>query len=169
MYSPVKAWRDLLGLSQSKLAQEAGMSEQTIIRYEQLLYSDLSPRLISIFKALGEEETYYERLYHRSQVLTRSETDWFRATVPHPVDAFDLETHPFIMWRESLGFSKRMEFCRAACVSPPQLLSLETGGQGTMPKQFKDALSPFIDLKPLEECIKQYTALVKDAKAHAVN
>lgn len=175
--SPIKVWRENLGLSQSKLAQLAQLSEETIIRYEQLLYTDLSPRLITALSdgmgfATGRDKKeiakFMEQNYHRAQYIRRAETNWQRGTVVDPETAFELEFHPFIIWRESLGFDRRMAFCRAACVSPPQLLSLETGSQSSIPKSFRLALDPFCSLQGLDNSCRGFHALLKkDNPIHA--
>lgn len=156
MESPIKVWRLEAGLSQEKLADEAGVSLMTVIRNEQALYSSPSSKIIQTlinyeagpFFPVGVENTdsvwdSYESAYRKYQVTTRSETLWNQGVIVAVNMALAVETHPFQFWRESLGFESRLAFCRAACVSSPQVLNYETAHQRTMPKSIKAALAPF--------------------------
>jgi len=159
MESPIKTWRDEAGISQLKLATEANISLMTVIRNEQGLYPDPSPKIISVFidhKVGPMDWEAYEAVYHRFQVVQRSEIDWTAGSMIGVEAALDIETHPFQWWRESLGFNERLAFCRAACVPPPQVLNYETARQRTMPKSIKAALSPFVPLSSIDKAGKDY-------------
>jgi len=163
MESPIKTWRDEAGMSQLRLATEANISLMTVIRNEQGLYPDPSPKIISVFidhkvGPYGGDDPWpwYESVYHRFQVLTRNKFVWAAGSRIPVERALDIETHPFQWWRESLGFNERLAFCRAACVPPPQVLNYETARQRTMPKSIKAALSPFVPLSSIDKAGKDY-------------
>jgi len=172
MESPIKTWREEAGLSQLKLATESNISLMTVIRNEQGLYPDPSPKIISTLINYGagpahlsddDPWPWYESVYHRFQVITRSKFIWAMMSPLPSVDAcLAVETHPFQMWRESLGFNERLAFCRAACVPPPQVLNYETARQRTMPKSIVAALSPFVSLSDLNKAGKEYYDAVND-------
>jgi hypothetical protein len=66
--------------------------------------------------------------------------------------------HPFEEWRLSLGYSERVSFCRAACVSPPQVLNYERARQRSMPKTVRHALSQVLETNFLDR-LEYYGAL----------
>lgn len=165
MESPIKTWRDEAGLSQLKLATEANISLMTVIRNEQALYPDPSPKIISVLidysvgPYWGEDPwPDYEAAYHKFQVHHRALSLWEASHIRDYTSAAALavEVHPFQLWREALGYNERLAFCRAACVPPPQVLNYECARQRTMPKSIKAALSPFVSLASLNNAGKEY-------------
>lgn len=168
MESPIKAWRLEAGLSQSALADSAHISLMTVIRNEQALYSNPSPKIINVLKdaAVGPyllSWNEWERLYHNYQMEVRAATDWavinlvnFNPNSDSNSPNSNGDDHPFKVWREALGFDTRLAFCRAACVSSPQVLNYESARQRTMPKSIRSALSPFVAISPLVRLGKSY-------------
>jgi Helix-turn-helix len=66
--------------------------------------------------------------------------------------------HPFEEWRLSLGYTERVGFCRAACVSPPQVLNYERARQRSMPKTVRAALNQVLPSNFLDR-LEYYGAL----------
>ena len=63
----------------------------------------------------------------------------------------NVATHPFEEWRIFLGYPERVSFCRAGCLSPPQVLNYERARQRTMPKSVRDALKPVVRREFLDQ------------------
>ena len=166
-------WRKEAGISQLRLATLSNVSHMTVIRNEQALYPDPSARIIQALIDLRVGPFYspqpweeYERIYHEYQMRVRSHTNWESAPFS---SGLLTDNHPFLLWREALGFPTRLAFCKAACVSSPQVLNYETARQRVMPKSIKAALSPFVAISKLDVLGRRYYDMVNKELAHAVN
>lgn len=186
LHSPMKVWREEAGISQETLSHLTKLSITTIIWNELLLYSEPSPKIISVFQHGSKEielsdgrwleptspvgplgsYQYYTDEYKEAQNLYRDKFDFNAAnetasTYQATLKELQNRVHPFVRWRMNLGFHERVTFCRAACVSPPQVLNYEQARQRTMPKNVSGALEGrFKELERLQYYGSQYYGMV---------
>jgi hypothetical protein len=85
------------------------------------------------------------------------DTTYIRSN-PSPNIRDTIALHPFEEWRISLGYPERVSFCRAACLSPPQVLNYERARQRSMPKSVRLALSQVLEINFLDR-LEYYGAL----------
>lgn len=154
--NPIKQFRLQLGMTQTDLADLAGISQQGVLRYEQSLYEEPSSKLVT---ALAEAMDYagitpeYDPsdpmtghtrnlligLYKTNRLEIQREAARYFSKY-YPVMSHGME-HPFITWRTHiLGTSSRMKFCILLAVHPAVVAEYEKGKRPYMPALLKDAL-----------------------------
>lgn len=127
--NPLREIRLSLGLSLDRLAREARVSRQLIIRAEQAVYSDPPPRLLKTLLWLDVDE-YSDAesviaQYHAFQVQTRKLN--YGALIPN----FNFKNlvppgqHPFVVWRVRSGVKARIGPAKFFCVHPALLHKFE--------------------------------------------
>lgn len=146
--NPIKRIREEHGLTQEQLADLAGITQQGILRYEQSLYENPSPKVVDALLDLQEPGSdpgspkarnviidAYKANRHQIQL---SAARFF--TYSHPITSHGWE-HPFITWRtKSINDPSRMRFCILLAVHPSTVAEYEKGKRRYLPNQLRQAL-----------------------------
>lgn len=142
----LKQLRHQLNLTQAELAKETGMSSAAIMKYEQGLYENPSPKLLSYLAS--QSETSVEKIllsYNEFQEHTRRYASRYLAhAYLAQTELLRLRTnnrHPFQTWRSDLlNSSSRMKFCKLLAINPAVVLAYERGDSPKMPPMIRNAL-----------------------------
>lgn len=136
---PFKALREHHNITQEQLANAAGTTSQSILRYEQGLYEKPSEKIIDALVKLSGVAApklllryEYWRLAHQERAAPV-----FAANRPLLVKAGE---HPFVTFRSSLGYESRMAFCKLLAIHPSVVAEYEKGNQKHIPRMIKNAL-----------------------------
>lgn len=142
--NPIKQARIERGMTQRELAVFAGMTPHALLRYEQGLYEQISPNLLSCleweFNIKPEDlKADYAKFRHDQQIACAEH-------MQHPPRIqITAEKHPFTLFREGItrravGKDTRIGFCILLAINPAVVLNYDSGKQATMPHLIKDAL-----------------------------
>lgn len=147
----LKRIREDAGITQVGMAHRAGVSKQHIMRIEQGIYAHLNPEIaehysnISMrelpygapvgYSVVGLQKEYAAEVALRRKVLKPEIEDhvlknggWANA----PSDLAD--------FREWLGYSSRIGFCKALACHPAAMLNYEKGAAIRLPSDLHEAL-----------------------------
>src|SRR6478735_12682537 len=129
--NPLKETRLHAGMTQKYLATQTGMTPHAILRYEQGLYEDLSPKLsLFISEHLDMLPSQVEKQYHDFQKQRRTLTSQFLTPFPHLV--MNAHQHPFVYFRNDItmravGKKTRVGFCILLAMNPAVVIQYENG------------------------------------------
>lgn len=143
--NPLKSTRQLLGLSQAKLADLCNVSPGAILKYEQGLYQEPSKKILSMLAAVGKDQdiiidlfeltdSYYtwRQLHQAAQHWLFQDLRVFRANE---------EEHPFRTLRRTIGKSYTVQgFAVLLAVHPSTIQDYDSGKVRVMPKIIRQAL-----------------------------
>lgn len=137
--NPIKAAREMLGLSISQVAAFADLHRAVIIRSEQGCYASIPPRLYSFLVGrLGEGDPSIALDYQRW--VGEKRADSFGQLSSRLPD-YIRQVHPFVQWREYSDLN-RNQFCKAFCVNTGTVIRFENNiVQQTVPDQLIEALA----------------------------
>lgn len=165
--NPLRQLRSDLFMTQEEVADLAGITSQSILRYEQGLYEKPSLKLIQTLLSLGSPSnvtiqsvtkdyskwrTAHQRLasvyftpvgtLYRLRII---ESDWFSvgggATQNPIIQRFEPLESPFETWRTGiLDNPSRMNFCILLAIHPSVVASYEKGRRRGMPPLIRIAL-----------------------------
>lgn len=133
--NPVKNARRYLNLTQVELANECGVSRQTVLRTEQGVYTSLPP---SLGTRLVKDVPGIYNAYHSWQTSKRK-SSYGKLIEPYLFDS--LGDHPFHKWRIDSGLTSRMGVCKDFCLHPAVVTKFEnTLEHSLVPDIILDAL-----------------------------
>lgn len=137
----LKDLRRRLGISQSELAAEAGVSRHSVLRMEQLVYPHPLPNIIAALSDIeGTSESELEAAYLKDVANNRSLSATIYFSNPLLMrrcyqfaldDAATSGKHPFQIWRELLfevldENDSRIHFCIVTSIHPATLDKYES-------------------------------------------
>jgi len=144
--NPLKEARLSLNLTQSELASQANITPNALIKYEQGLYPEPSPKILTALTTALDQDSDYPG------VLTKAYYNWrmdklldarvvFRHNHVvrglHPTGGIS----PFVCWRlYHLHISSRLEFCKLLVLHPAVVQKYEEGQMRTMPVSLYETL-----------------------------
>lgn len=117
--NPVKNARRFLGLTQLELANECGVSRQTVLRTEQGVYTSLPP---SLGDWLTRDVPGIYSAYTSWQTAKRKHS-YGRLIEPYSFDTAN--DNPFHRWRLDSGLTSRMGVCKDFCLHPAVVTKFE--------------------------------------------
>lgn len=125
--NPLREIRLSVGLTLDQLAYRAEVSRLLIIRNEQAVYADPSPRLLDALMEFEiedlDDEQVVRSLYHSFQIETRR-ANFGKLRV---VQSFQtIQGHPFVSWRLASGVRARIAVSKFFCVHPALIHKFET-------------------------------------------
>jgi DNA-binding XRE family transcriptional regulator len=137
MPNPLKAARLSAGMTQKAIASATDMTPHAILRYEQGLYDQLSPKL-SLFCSEhldllpSEVEAEYRLFQHNRR---RDSAGYF---LPFPNLVMSPSEHPFVYFRNvittrAVGKKTRIGFCVLLAMNPAVVLQYEKGRTAHLP------------------------------------
>lgn len=133
--NPVKNARRFLGLTQVELANECGVSRQTVLRTEQGVYTSLPP---SLGEWLTRDVPGIYNAYHAWQRAKRKHS-YGKLIEPYSFDS--ISDNPFHRWRVDSGLNSRMGVCKDFCLHPAVVTKFEnTVEHSLVPDIILDAL-----------------------------
>jgi DNA-binding XRE family transcriptional regulator len=143
--NPLKQTRLKVGQTQKAIAQATDMTPHAILRYEQGLYDNLSPKL-SLYCShhLDILPSEVELRYRNFQLNRRKESaQYFQ---PPPQLVMNAYEHPFVFYRNvittrAVGKKTRIGFCVLLAMNPAVVLQYERGLQPGMPHLIAACLS----------------------------
>lgn len=144
MENPLKTTRRLYGLTQTEVAELAGIGKNAVMRYEQGLYVEPSMKIINVLAAYGTPqsdlvEDYKDwRDYHQKSAR--------RYINPLPNLEVKPNEHPFTTWRKTVtrravGKESAMSFCILLAVHNAVVLNYEKAGHKHIPNLLWNALA----------------------------
>lgn len=129
--NPLKETRLKVGMTQKAIAAATDMTQHAILRYEQGLYDQLSPKL-SLFcsNALDKYPSEIEEQYHNFQLERRQNSAQYLDPFPHLV--MHPHQHPFVFFRNevtvrAVGKKTRVGFCVLLAMNPAVVIQYERG------------------------------------------
>jgi DNA-binding XRE family transcriptional regulator len=135
--NPLKQTRLSAGMTQKAIAAATDMTPHAILRYEQGLYDQLSPKL-SLFcsQHLDILPSEVENQYHDFQITKRHNAAQF--FMPPPQLVMNAHEHPFVFYRNvitlrAVGKKTRIGFCVLLAMNPAVVLQYEKGLAPKMP------------------------------------
>ena len=148
--NPLKQTRLSAGMTQKAIASATDMSPHAILRYEQGLYDQLSPKL-SLFcsQHLDILPSEVELRYANFQLEKRRQAAQY--FMPPPQLVMSHLEHPFVFFRNvittrAVGKKTRIGFCVLLAMNPAVVLQYEKGQSPKMPHLIvgclNDALVP---------------------------
>ena len=137
--NPIKKLRQEQNLTQKALAEQAGISPTAVLRYEQGLYQEISPK---ITKAL-EDETLPLR-YRLWRLKHQQDAERYFKELPQLT--IKPGEHPFETFRKTIttravGKDSRVSFCILLAIHPSVVAEYEKGKQMHMPGLIREALN----------------------------
>ena len=150
--NPLKKWRTRLNLSQRDLAYRADVTPQAVLKYEQGLYQDPSPNIVSAIMKAAVDHGYpisYDKLvadYRDWRIVHQVAQRWvFDRVLTLPVKPNE---HPFITFRERLYNPQRVTnkgysiqgFSVLLALHPATVSYYNSGRCREMPKAIHDGL-----------------------------
>lgn len=138
--NPVKAQREMLGLTVNQLSNAAHLHRSVILRTEQGLYATIPPRLHSyLVGRLGESDPSLTFDYRRW--VGEKRADSF-GRLNRELPRFNFTKHPFVEWRHASEITERLELCKLFCLHPSTITRFENShAQSALPDQLVEALS----------------------------
>lgn len=156
---PFKRVRESLSLTQSQLAREAQITEQTVLKTEQGLYTFPPVGIIRVLSELSREsEIDLYTWYNEFQKIRRSET---RPVLESAISRFATlkegigGTHE--EFRQLVTGESQQQYCRFLCIHPAQLSRYERIG-GELPNFL---LNAYQDVRMEEGCLKKLKSTVR--------
>lgn len=165
--NPVRLIRERNGYTQAEVANLAGITPQSVLRYEQGVYDNLSPNLSELLVSLiisdpspefwrlrlGTDPTEFLTSDRSTlaEALSNGYTAYRRATQRQAAYLFDgahpgligsgIHHHPFIEFRTRvLKSGSRMLFCKTLAINPAVVAEYEKGRRAAMPPMITLAL-----------------------------
>lgn len=126
--NPLREIRLSVGLTLDQLAYRAEVSRLLIIRSEQAVYADPSPRLLETLLAFEvdglDDEFVVLARYHEFQTETRKENYGKLRTVD-TFKWYNPTVHPFVFWRMDSGVTAQIAISKYFCVHPALIHKFE--------------------------------------------
>lgn len=138
----MKTLRQDLNLTQEAVALACGMSRLAVLRYEQYLYEQPSPKLIRFYQDQFPGLDYSKR-YSDARFAVQAEANL--RLEPLPNLRMFRDEHPFITWRTTIttravGEDSRMAFCKFLALHPATVAEYEHGRLRNLPSAIREAL-----------------------------
>jgi len=115
--NPLKLTRTNLNLTLQNLADISGLGYQTVLRTEQGLYKEISPRLLLILRHRGVDTKTLVQQYGEWRKEKRKNAGG-KLIHYHLIIQVIPSKHPFQVWLELSGLSE-IGFCKEFCVNRP--------------------------------------------------
>lgn len=136
--------REAHALTQKDFAELVGVSPQAIMRYEQALYEQLSPKIttqLAELSGLPEETIKMKYSYNRLQI----QRDAYRYLMPLPALHIVEGEHPFYTFRTYItkryrNTDSRMAFCILLALHPAVVAKYDSGEVKRMPELITNGL-----------------------------
>jgi len=142
--NPLKEMRLHSKMTQKFLADITNMTPHAILRYEQGLYEDLSPKLsLFLSEQLDVLPSEIEKQYHDFQRERRQASAQYLS--PFPALVMNAHEHPFIYFRNvvtmrAVGKKTRVGFCILLAMNPAVVIQYENGTKLNLTSVMRDAL-----------------------------
>lgn len=142
--NPLKMRRLAAGRTQDQLANEAGVTHDNVVRNEQGLFNNPSPKVLWTLVRISGDSIEQIIKEYTAWIAAKRREEPLRSIVKRHI-SFQrpevLTEHPFLLWRRAVtpGIS-RIAFCQMLCIHPATLLKYEKGDQRPMPSQIYLAL-----------------------------
>lgn len=137
--NPFKKLREQHNITQETLARVAGVTTQSILRYEQGLYEKPSDKIVNALSSLTGAKPPVLKLKYEIWRRFQQERASPIFVVIRPLQLKPGE-HPFITFRTNQGYASRMAFCKLLAIHPSVVADYEKGRQKHMPRMIKQAL-----------------------------
>lgn len=136
--NPIKKLRQELNLTQKALAEQAGISPTAVLRYEQGLYQEISPKITKVL----EDDNLPKRYHLWRLVHQQSAEEYFKEL---PQLTIKPGEHPFETFRKTVtsravGKDSRVSFCILLAIHPSVVAEYEKAKQMHMPRLIQEAL-----------------------------
>lgn len=144
----IKRIRTNAGITQKEVARVTGMTSQAVLRYEQGLYEELSPKLLEYYGDISSDDSpnRYENIAAQYQMdRMKIQRDASHAFNSLPPLRMVVGEHPFCTFRKAItsravGKDSRMAFCILLALNPAVVYTYDTGKQPTMPSLISQGL-----------------------------
>ena len=140
----LKLVRTNANLSQSQIAEMAGITPLAVLRYEQGLLENLSPKLAAVIAELADVPlaVVHDEYEDDRRIQRVSQTNIFRnpPSLELRPDEHPFETFRKLITRRAVGTESRMAFCKLLALHPAVVAEYDKGKCKHMPAMIKEAL-----------------------------